>query len=405
MASKRRDNKGRILRDGESQRKDGRYQYRYTDVRGSRKTIYSMDLGELRKKEAEIAKKQLNGIDYTGGQISVIDLVERYINIKKDGVKYNTSIIYEKVLKKLHNYNFGYQMISSIKASDVKEWFKLLNKEGLKRSSISQIRGILKPAFETAVQDDILHKNPLQFKLDFLGETSSPREALSPEELNKFLTFVASDKFAKKYLDIYLILVGTGMRVGELSGLTLRDVDMANHQIIVSHQLNRKQGGGVHIMKPKSKAGTRIIPMSNEVYESFRRIIANRPKLVVEPMVDGYSGFLFVSERGTIMINTYISKAIWSAIKRYNRTHKDDPLPLFSPHNLRHTFCTNTIDAGVNIKAVQYMMGHSKASITLDTYTHTSYRKVEAALKNATENSPLFDTTFTPFLHQNAVER
>lgn len=87
MSEKRKDAKGRVLRAGESQRKDLIYQYRYTDIRGKRQTIYSSDLKELREKEKKIQKHLNDGIDYAAGQATVIALLERYIGLKQ-GVRY-----------------------------------------------------------------------------------------------------------------------------------------------------------------------------------------------------------------------------------------------------------------------------------------------------------------------------
>jgi len=408
MAS-RKDNKGRVLKTGESQRKDGLYQYRYTDIRGIRRTIYNSDLSKLREEESKILLEVARGIDYAGGEISVVDLVERYIALKKDSVKRNTMRSYEMILGKLKAYDFGYKMIRTVKASDIKNWFKRLEQEGLKRNSILRIRGVLKPAFAIAVEDDILHKNPAQFRLDFLQNAASgTRDALSPETVDKFLRFVAFDSHAHPYLNIYLILLGTGMRVGELCGLTFRDIDMVKRTISINHQLVRKTQKGVptYIETPKSKTSIRTIPMSNEVYEAFQRVLETRPAPKVEPMIDGYSGFLFISEKGSVMLTSYVSKAIWSAINRYNKYH-EDKLPSFSPHNLRHTFCTNMIDAGVDIKSVQYLMGHAKASITLDVYTHSSYKKTEATFHKIMDSAiPVYSTTTptTPLLHQIAAD-
>lgn len=402
MTTKRKDSKGRVLKPGESQRKDGLYQYRYTDNLGKRRTVYNSDLNKLREEEERITRTLLNGYDYAGGEASVLELVERYCDIKRQNVKKNTSIIYDKWIKKLREDPFGHRRIRDVKMSEAKNWLLKLNSNGLAFNSLKQIRGILKPAFEMGVQDDILHKNPFNFKLDFIPGSQIAREALSPDVIKKFLGFVAEDKFASKYLDIYIILLGTGMRIGELCGLTYRDVDMKLRRINVNHQLNRKPKGGLYVNTPKTKSSNRILPMSDEVYAAFSRVIARRPKLKVEPLVDGYSGFLFVSERGSITINTYVSKAIWSAIKRYNE-HHDDKLPMFSPHNLRHTFCTNMIDAGVKEKVVQYLMGHSSVTITLDVYTHSSYRKVEIAFQQATGSDPKILENIpvtTPLLHQ-----
>ena len=97
MSEKRKDNKGRILRTGESQRKDLTYQYRYTDVTGKRRTVYANDLHELRKKEASIQKDIDDGINYCEGNVTVIELLERYISLKQ-GVRHATKVGYNFVL-------------------------------------------------------------------------------------------------------------------------------------------------------------------------------------------------------------------------------------------------------------------------------------------------------------------
>ena len=121
MSEKRKDHKGRILRTGESQRKDLIYQYRYTDIQGKRQTIYSSDLKELREKEKEIQKQLDEGIDYAAGKATVIALVERYISLKQ-GVRYNTKVGYNFVLNLIKKEDFGYRQIRDIKVSDAQQW-------------------------------------------------------------------------------------------------------------------------------------------------------------------------------------------------------------------------------------------------------------------------------------------
>lgn len=112
MSEKRKDNKGRILRTGKSQRKDLIYQYRYTDIRGKWQTIYSSDLKELREKD--------DGIDYAAGKITMIALLERYISLKQ-GVRYNTKVGYNFVLNLVKKEDFGYRQIRDIKVSDAQQ--------------------------------------------------------------------------------------------------------------------------------------------------------------------------------------------------------------------------------------------------------------------------------------------
>ena len=135
MSEKRKDHKGRILRTGESQRKDLIYQYRYTDIRGKRQTIYSSD-----------------------------SLLERYISLKQ-GVRYNTKAGYNFVLNLVKKEDFGYRQIRDIKVSDAQQWIMKLHNDGKGYSTITNVRGVVKPAFQMAYNEDIIRRNPFDFKL------------------------------------------------------------------------------------------------------------------------------------------------------------------------------------------------------------------------------------------------
>ena len=127
--SRRKDNKGRVLRTGESQRKDLIYQYRYTDALGNRKCIYASDLKTLREKEDELQKSLEDGLDYAGGEITVYELLQRYLSLKC-GVRYNTRVGYGFVMNIVQKEPFGARKIRDIKVSDAQRWMIKLQKEG-----------------------------------------------------------------------------------------------------------------------------------------------------------------------------------------------------------------------------------------------------------------------------------
>lgn len=174
MSEKRRDNKGRILKTGESQRKNLVYQYRYKDIQGKRKTIYAPDLQILREKENEIQKAFHDGIDYSSGNATVIELLERYVSLKQ-GVRYNTKVGYQFVLNLIKKEEFGYRKIIDIKISDTKQWFIKLTNDGRGYSTITSIRGVVKPAFQMAYNEDAIRRNPFDFKLDIIPNNSKNR--------------------------------------------------------------------------------------------------------------------------------------------------------------------------------------------------------------------------------------
>lgn len=375
MSEKRKDNKGRILRTGESQRKDLIYQYRYTDIRGKRQTVYSSDLTELREKEKEIQKQLDNGIDYVAGKITVIQLLERYISLKQ-GVRYNTKVGYNFVLNLIKKEDFGYRQIRDIKVSDAQKWIMKLHSDGKGYSTITSVRGVVKPAFQMAYNEDIIRKNPFDFKLvDIVPNDSQKRIAMTDEQQKIWMDFIREDKTYCKYYDEFVVLLGTGMRVSEFCGLTKSDLDFENRRIRVDHQLVRERGGKYYVEKTKTECGIRFIPMTDDVYQSLKNILANRRKMKTEIIVDGYSGFILIDKDCHPKVALHIENEMRWAMKKYKKLHPEQPLPHITP-------CTNMANRGMDIKTLQYLMGHSDVGVTLNVYTHASYdRAVEQMAK------------------------
>ena len=382
MGEKRRDSKNRILRTGESQRPDGMYMYRYVDANGKTQSIYSWrlvetdavlygkkDNGALRERIKKIQRDLDDNMQAEGGGLTVLRLVEKYINQKR-GVKPTTKAGYGTVINLLKEDSFGSKRIDKVRLSDAKGWLiKLQQEDGKSYSSIHSIRGVLRPAFQMAVDDDILRKNPFEFMLaTVIVNDSVTREAISRKEERTFLEYVKNDAHYCKYYDGMYILFKTGMRISEFVGLTVSDLDMVKRTISIDHQLQRT-GTSIYIDTTKTTAGKRVIPMTDDVYECFERILARRKPPKVEPMIDGYSGFLYFDKDGHPMLALHWEKYFQHAVEKYNRTYRIQ-LPKITPHVCRHTYCSNMAKSGMNPKVLQYLMGHSDISVTLNTYTH-----------------------------------
>ena len=178
MSEKRRDNRNRILREGEYQRKDGRYRFRYIDEDGKEKNVYSWRLDKndpmpkgkkrepsLREKEKQIEADLFDRIVTNGGNYTVLELVEKYVSLKT-GVRHNTVAGYKTVINMLKKESFGNLRIDKVRLSDAKAWLiKLQQIDGRGYSSIHSIRGVLRPAFQMAVDDDLLRKIHLNLNL------------------------------------------------------------------------------------------------------------------------------------------------------------------------------------------------------------------------------------------------
>ena len=397
MSEKRRDNRGRILRNGESQRQDGRYAYKYKDLNGETKFIYSWRLDKndrtpagkarepsLREKERQIQQDLFNQIVPNGGNLTVLDLVNKYLSLKIN-VRHNTRANYNFVVNIIKKEPFGNIRIDKVRQSDAKAWLIKLQKDGRGYSTIHSVRGVVRPAFEMALQDGLINRNPFSFELaTVVVNDCVTRESITRAQERAFLKFIQEDKCYCKYYDGIFILFKTGLRVSEFCGLTLSDIDFKKSRIRVDHQLQRTREMEYIIEKPKTESGERFVPMSNEVAASFRRIIQNRLKPRKEPMIDGYTGFLFLDKNGLPMVALHWEHYFKHIRNKYNSIYKIQ-LPKITPHVCRHTFCSNMAKSGMNPKTLQYIMGHSDISVTLNTYTHIKFEDAKAEFDRVME--------------------
>ena len=389
----RRDNRRRILRTGESQNKEGRYVYKYINSLGEQKFIYSWKLVptdrvpkgkrddiSLREKIAEVQRDLSDGIDTAGKKMTVCQLYEKKNNLRKN-IRRNTVKGRQQFMNVLKKDPFGSMSIDSVKQSDAKEWAIRMSENGIAYNSIKNYMRSLRASFYMAIQDDYVRKNPFDFVLsDILDDTRKEKTALSLEQEEALLTFAKSDRTYKKYYDELVILLETGLRISEFCGLDLNvAVDMKNKSILVEHQLLKDTETGYYIEKPKTKSGIREIPMTDKAYDAFQRLIKSRKK--TEPIViDGYSNFLMLNGKGLPQVASSYNMVLKGLVKNYNKTH-DDELPEISPHSLRHTFCTKMANKGMTPNTLQYIMGHSDISMTLNYYAHGSFGSAKAEME------------------------
>lgn len=393
MSEKRRDNKNRILRSGESQRQDGRYAYKYTDSFGKPQFVYAWKLVptdktpagkrddiSLREKIKEIQKDLDDGIDTIGKKMTVCQLYAKHTR-QRGNVKHNTQNGRKRLMRLLEQDRLGACPIENVKMSDAKEWAMRMKENGISYKTISNDKRSLKAAFYMAIQDDCIRKNPFDFALNtVIEDDTTPKAPLSPAQEKSFLAFIENDEVYKKYYDEIVILLGTGLRISELCGLTLADLDLENRTINIDHQLLRNTEVGYYTDDPKTKSGNRQILMREEVYQAFMRVIQNRKK--AQPFkIDGYTDFLFLNLNGYPKVACNYDSMFRGLVKKYNKSH-DEALPkVTTPHTLRHTFCTNLANAGMNPKALQYIMGHSNIQMTLNYYAHATFESARAEME------------------------
>lgn len=407
VRSRERDNKGRLLKSGESQRSDGRYAYKYIDTFGETQFVYSWKLVptdkvpagkrpclSLREKIKQIQKDLDDGIDTIGKKMTVCQLYEKYTR-QRGNVRKGTQKSRQQLMKLLSEDKLGAASIDSVKLSDAKEWALRMQEKGVAYNTICNSKRSLKAIFYMAVQDDCLRKNPFDFQInEVINDDTVPKVPLTPTQENELLDFMQNDPVYVKYYDEVVILLETGLRISELCGLTPADLNFEKRFVNVDHQLLRSTEDGYYIEAPKTESGFRQVPMSAAAYEAFERVLKKRRDgRCIE--VDGYKDFLFLNRDGLPKTAVNYDAMFKCLAKKYNKCHKE-PLPdVMTPHTMRHTFCTRMANAGMNPKALQYIMGHANIVMTLNYYAHATFHsaqeemeRLQAKAKPTTEAKP-----------------
>ena len=359
------------LRTGETEKKNG-YEYRWTTPDGKRHSTFAPTLDKLREIEEDLAADKHDGIKTDVKGLTVNDCYELWKELKrgiKDSTYKNYIYMYEMFVKP----TFGQKKVTKVLKSDVKRFYNTLaDDKHLKVSTIDNIHNVLHQVFQVAVDDNYIRGNPTDRMLKELkvahGHEIEKRKALSMAQQELFINYIRETEKYQHWYPVFYIMLNTGMRVGELTGLRWRDVDFENGMISVNHTLvyyNHQDELGTYysINTPKTDAGKREIPIVEGVREAFEmeRKYQEENGIVSKSRIDGYEDFIFVNRNGEVQHQGTLNKALKRIMRDCNdqvlleNDLESEPtlLPNFSCHVLRHTFATRICEAGVNLKVIQ----------------------------------------------------
>lgn len=387
---RRKDNKNRVLKEGEYQRTCGTYEYKWRDKRGNRHSISAVTLEELREKEIDVLRDVLDGVKADKNNLTINDLYNSWIQLKR-GLKDNTFSNYKYMYTQFVEPDFGKNKLVDLKRSDVRGFYNFLAEERhIQVNTIDSIHTVLHQVLELGVEDDYLRYNPSDNALKELKKArnfeTKRRRALTVPEQELFESFLSKQGQYHRWYPIFIIMLYTGMRVGEITGLRWCDIDLEDETISVNHTLvyydkRDEERCTFSINTTKTKAGDRTIPMLPKVKDAFlmEKEYQEECGLRSKAVVDSYRDFIFVNRFGNVQHQGTLNKALRRIIRDCNydvldRDHSEDVtiLPKFSNHSLRHTFTTRMCEAGVNIKAMQSILGHADAETTLDIYAEAT---------------------------------
>lgn len=395
---RRKDRNGRVLPDNVTHRADGRYLYR-TQLYGKPHYIYDRDLDKLKEKILEFEYSLKNGRVLDISKMSLDEWYPQYVDLyKRDKVRDTT-------LKNYISYYdwyvkgsiVGKMPIKDLKRSIVIAHFKeLADKKNLSQTTLKQLASKLYNACQQALYDGVISLNPcIDIMKDITAKPKEIRDALTVEETKLMLEYLKiENNWANVYLPVIGIGLGTGMRWGELSGLTWKDIDMENHVIDVNHSIHyRDRGRGKHeffITTPKTPNAVRRIPMSDEVYELFKiqKKYQKQMRIRDDIKIDGCKDFVFTAKTGYPYTHESIVRATKLIVKQANeweveRAKQETRQPVVirshTPHVWRHTFTTRLVEKDVPYETLRLLLGHASIRTSIDVYTHCkeqSYKRL-----------------------------
>lgn len=390
MIERRKDNHNRILKDGEHQRANGTYEYKYRDKKGKRHSVYAKTLSELREKEINVLRNAFDGVRIDGKDMTINDLYNLWVQLKR-GLKGNTFQNYQYMYRQFVEPDFGRSKICDLKRTDVRAFYNYLHDTlHLKTSTIDCIHNVLHQVIDLALEDEYIRYNPADKALKELkrahNDEVSKRHALTVDQQNSFENFLYSNNRYIRWYPIFVTMLWTGMRVGEITGLRWSDISLDEGVINVSRTLvyydkGNEFGCSYAINTTKTNAGNRLIPILPKVKEALKMEKQYQEDCGIKcnATVDGYTDFVFVNRFGNVQNQATLNKALKRIIRDYNYDVLDAQslenavtLPPFSNHSLRHTFATRMCEANVNIKAIQDILGHADIQTTMNIYAEAT---------------------------------
>lgn len=361
---KRKDNRGRTLKGGESQRSDGRYQYQYIGLDKKRHSVYSWSLlpsdkvptgkksdKSLREKEKEIQKRLLEGENIFHGNVTLDEMFDIYLKKKKckgkpltpNTIK-NYTIMYNKHIR---GSNLGKMNIQNIKKTNIVDFYLQLQNNDLSYGTITFYQKVMSAIFNMAIDEEFISKNPTLRALDQIEGSQKKKEVLTAEEQESLI------KFAKK-----------------------NNPDMYRNKYLNEEHCR------FHVTLTKGKE-IRYVPMTQRLYKVLKDMKSNYFVERKDIEVDGMGDFVFFSEKGYLLHAVAFRHELLHFLNSYNKNAKNK-IECLTPHMLRHTGCTRNAENGMDLKVLQYLMGHKSSKITNDVYNHvTQDRVIQEVLKTA----------------------
>ena len=361
MAKKRANGEGTLF-----QREDGIWisqimiGYRADGKRDIR-TFTGKTRKEVIKKREEFQRKRATGV-LNGEDLRFDEFGDTWFENHKDNISPTTQESYKYTLRILKDY-FGRRKLSEIKAMDIEQFLKKLRKEGRSDSCLAQCRGMLYQIFNKAAANDLVMKNPVAFADKMRKQPKERKEAFTADEVRELFRSLPENKIG---WSIRLLLC-TGMRGQELLALEPRHIARDGSTITIEQALVRVKGS-VDIGNPKSRDSYRTIPVPENVQYCARLLRDTTDRFIWESP----------KHPGIPCNPTHFSKLFKQAVESV------EGVRVLTPHCCRHTYVSQLVALGVDLKTIQSIVGHADVDMTLY-YAHAQESSRQDAVDRFSE--------------------
>lgn len=370
-----KDLKGRELGIGIRQNKNGKYEARYVDRFGKRVSIYGTNKADIIKQLAEAKKEQITN-QSVFHNISVSRWYQEWFEKYKDPVLRKTSkLIYQRIFQAFILPEIGSLNTNEVKPMHIANIINQLNEKGYGWETQNKTRILLTDLFNQAIENDLALKNPAR-SVRLKKNKPNNRIVLTEEQQKDFFE-CSSGTF---YNNLFVVMLHSGLRGGEVCALTERDLDFENDYIsvdafngtLIYQKLEDDEKKEFHLGAPKTKTSIRKIPMTTQCKAALKKQITLKKVLAQKyPNETEYADLLFVTKFNTPICTQVLNDAIARIVEEINlQRDKTEQFPSFSAHTFRHTFATRCIEAGVSPKTLQKYLGHATLEMTMNLYVH-----------------------------------
>lgn len=356
--------KGKELGTGISQRRDGLYQARFVNRFGKRHTIYAKTYTEITKKLRDEQYEDEKQINVADSSMTLNEWYAIWIDTCKKSCRNTTKQTYATQYNQIRE-SLGWRKLSNLNLVIVQKAFNELQSD----SSRVCCKKLLVDILNCAMKSDLVVKNVATSVITKLDNTEKEeKRILSEKEIQKLYEFSKGNRL----YPLFVVALNTGMRIGEIVGLTWDCIDFESGIIYVEKTLcNLSDDGNVlyEFHPTKTKTGQRKIPMSKMVKDVLMEQKKWQANLKTIPL-KGFEDLVFVTKKYKPLRPDNVRQGINRIVKKINENNPTEYFESFSPHDLRHTFATICIAKGLKPKTVQTILGHANIGITMNLYVH-----------------------------------